>query len=83
MPISISLTPKQLVEAFRQLSSEQKRDVLLTLAAQAKVRRAARRDHFAERLRELAAARGLEWGRLSDHERVIFVDDLLHEPEAI
>ncbi len=36
--------------------------------------------NYAEaQLRKLAASRGLDWGMMTDEERIDFVDDLIHE----
>jgi hypothetical protein len=32
-----------------------------------------------ERMRQLAAQRGLDWDAMTDEDRILFVDDLIHE----
>ena len=36
-------------------------------------------DYAEVQLRKLSASRGLDWDRMSDEERIDFVDDLIHE----
>lgn len=75
----VTLTNDQVVELVRQLSPDQKREVLLVLAEDAQTRRAERMAFAEERLRTLATARGLVWDDLDEDARETFVDDLLHE----
>ena len=40
--------------------------------------------NYAEaQLRKLAASQGLNWDRMTDEERVDFVDDLIHEARGV
>ena len=39
-------------------------------------------DYAEAQLRKLSASRGLDWDRMSDEERIDFVDDLIHEDRA-
>ncbi|NCC34070.1 MAG: hypothetical protein EOM24_18970 [Chloroflexia bacterium] len=75
----VTLTNDQVVELVRQLSPDQKREVLLVLAEDAQALRAERMVKAEDRLRALASARGLVWESLDEDAREAFVDDLLHE----
>ncbi len=37
------------------------------------------RDYAEAQLRKLSASRGLNWDKMTDEERIDFVDDLIHE----
>ncbi len=76
---NLTLTNDQVVELVRQLSPSQKREVLRSLASDAQTRLVERMRFAEERLRVLAAARGLVWDDLDEDAREAFVDDLLHE----
>ena len=41
--------------------------------------RKALRDYAEAQLRKLSASRGLNWDKMTDEERIDFVDDLIHE----
>lgn len=75
---SVSLTTDQVVDLVKQLPPVQKRALLLELASDAQIRRAERMAYAEDRLRILAAERGLVWDELDDDTREIFIDDLLH-----
>ena len=75
----LELTKEQIFDLVRQMPAEQKREMLLLLAANAPADRAKRQQFGEEQLRRLCAARGLDWGMLSDDEREAFIDDLMHE----
>lgn len=76
---TITLTDEQVIALFHQLPLAQKQTVLRALADDAQARREARMQHAQERLRELAAARGLIWDELDEDAREAFIDDLIHE----
>ena len=40
------------------------------------------RDYAEAQLRKLSASRGLNWDKMTDEERIDFVDDLIHEDRA-
>lgn len=42
-------------------------------------KQAALMDYAEAQLRKLCASRGLDWDRMSNEERIDFVDDLIHE----
>lgn len=76
---SVTLTNDQVVALVEQLPPEQKRAVLFALAGDAQTRRAERMAYAEDRLRALAAERGLDWDAFDEDAREQFVDDLLHE----
>jgi hypothetical protein len=75
----LELTKEQIFDLVRRMPAEQKREMLLLLAANAPAERAQRQQFAEEQLRRLCAARGLDWDALSADEREAFVDDLIHE----
>jgi hypothetical protein len=75
----LELTKEQIFDLVRQMPAEQKREMLLTLAANAPVDRAKRQQFAEEQLRRLCAQRGLVWAALTADEREAFIDDLIHE----
>jgi hypothetical protein len=75
----LELTKEQIFDLVRQLPAEQKREMLLSLAANAPAERAKRQQLAEEQLRRLCAARGLDWAALSADQREAFIDDLVHE----
>jgi hypothetical protein len=75
----LELTKEQIFDLVRQMPAEQKREMLLVLAANSPVERARRQQFAEEHLRPLCAARGLDWRALSADEREAFIDDLIHE----
>ena len=75
----LELTKEQIFDLVRRMPAEQKREMLLLLAANAPAERAQRQQYAEEQLRRLCAARGLDWDALSADEREPFIDDLIHE----
>jgi hypothetical protein len=76
---TVELTIEQVHALVKQLAPEQKRSVLLMLAEEARARRRERLDYAEAKLRQLCAERGLDWNAMSEEERVVFIDDLVHE----
>ena len=79
MNLTIELTTDQVVSFVQQMPPEEKRTVLLAIAAQAEASRAARMDYAEAQLRQLCAYRGLDWDTMTEAERENFVDHLIHE----
>ena len=75
----LELTKEQVFDLVRRLPAEQKREMLLLLAANAPAERANRQQFAEEQLRRVCTARGLDWDALSADEREAFIDDLIHE----
>ena len=78
---TMTLTNEQVVDLVKQLPPAEKRRALLALAEEAQVQKQARMTYAEAQLRQLCAERGLNWDTLSEEEREIFIDDLLHEGE--
>lgn len=77
MPV-LQLEPKQVAELVRQMSPNEQRQTLYALAEGASRRE--ERTAFAEtRLIEVARQHGLDWAGLTESEREVFIDDLMHE----
>lgn len=75
----VTLTNDQVVELVKQLPAQQKRTVLMVLAEAAQTRRDERMAQAESQLRQRAAEHGLDWDTLTEDEREVFIDDLLHE----
>jgi hypothetical protein len=77
---TLSLTDEQVVQLVKQLPLQSKQLVLSELIAE--------RDQWwrstalegEKEMRQLAAARGLDWDTMTEAQREGFVDDILHEP---
>ena len=78
MPM-LELTDQQVVDLVSQLPTKRKRTALVALASEATTRRDERMQLTEAQLRHLCAARGQDWDQLSDDEREVFIDDLVHE----
>ncbi len=76
---TMTLTNHQVVDLVKQLPPEEKRAALFLLAEGATRQREVRMSHAESQLRYSAKQRGLNWDMMSDEDREIFVDDLLHE----
>ena len=76
---TLELSDQQVVELVKQLSPEQKRTALLTLAEDAARGREERMAYADSQIRRLCEERGLDWGGMSDDQREAFIDDLVHE----
>lgn len=68
---TITLTDDQVIALVKQLPAQQKRAVLLAIAADAQTRREERLAYAENQLRRLSAARSLDWDSLSEDERVV------------
>ena len=76
---TLELTEQQVVDLMKQLPPARKRDALLALASDAAARREERIQFAEAQLRRLCAERGRDWDKLSDDERELFIDELVHE----
>jgi len=76
---TLSLTDDQVVQLVKQLPPHCKQRVLMDLTAERdQWWQTAARDGERD-MRRLAAARGLDWDKMTEAQREAFVDDLLHE----
>lgn len=78
----VTLNTEQIVELVRQLEPEQKRAVLMLLAEDGSAKRQSRAELLEQRLRQLAAVRGLAWDALDDDQHEELIDDIVHESRA-
>ncbi|MDE0085510.1 MAG: hypothetical protein OXU23_07345 [Candidatus Poribacteria bacterium] len=79
MNLTIELTTEQIIDLIQQMPPMEKLTVLKELAKQARNGRT-ERTKFAElKIREICAARGLDWDTMSEDERLYFIDDIVHE----
>jgi hypothetical protein len=75
----LTLSDEQVIELVKQLPPESKRVVLLALAKEGEQERDSRMEYAQTQLRNLSAERGLDWNSMSENERELFIDDLVHE----
>jgi hypothetical protein len=76
--ITLTVPESQVIEWVRQLSPEAKLDVLRILVPKLDELEALV-DYGSRRMRDLAAARGIDWDGLTESEREHLIDKLLHE----
>lgn len=76
---NLELTDEQVLELVRQLPPERRRTALLVLAEGARSRQQDYQNYAEAQLRRLCADRGLNWDTMSEQQREIFIDDLVHE----
>ncbi len=76
--VKLEVTESQVVALVRRLSPDGKRAVLKALIPHLDQMEAIS-ERGEQRMRELAAARGLDWEHLTEDERERLVDELLHE----
>ncbi|MBI1928537.1 hypothetical protein HYR99_30375 [Candidatus Poribacteria bacterium] len=79
MNLTVELTTEQVIHLIQQMPPEDKRTVLLALADTARASREARLNYAEEQFRQLCAQRGLDWDAMTEEQREMFVDDLIHE----
>ena len=76
---TLELGVEQVIELVRQLPPKDKQAVLNALSAEREAWWEGMLAQGEQQMRQLCAARGLDWDRMSEDEREAFVDDLLHE----
>jgi hypothetical protein len=76
---TLSVTDEQIIDLIRQLPPDRRRKIISELATESSEEREARRDRTEQKLREVAAQRGLVWDSMDDDQRMALVDDLIHE----
>lgn len=76
---SVELTTEQVIELVRQLPPADRKAVLLAVASETKASMAELMEAAERELRRIAKQHGLNWDLLSDDERQMLVDDLIHE----
>jgi hypothetical protein len=75
----LELTDQQVVDLVNQLPPKRKRSVLVSLASEAVTRRDERMQLAEAQIRRLCTERGRNWDQMSEDEREVFIDELLHE----
>ncbi|GAB4543566.1 MAG: hypothetical protein Kow0063_36820 [Anaerolineae bacterium] len=76
--ITLTVAESQIIEWIRQLSPQTKQAVLRVLIPELD-KLEVLVDYGTERMRQLCAARGMDWDSLSEEERQQLIDELLHE----
>ena len=76
--VTLTVPESQVIEWVRQLSPEAKLDVLRILVPKLDELEALV-DYGSQRMRDLAADRGIDWDSLTESERECLIDELLHE----
>jgi hypothetical protein len=80
MPI-IQVTDEQVADLVRQLSPNRQVNALLAHAGDAATREQ-RLNDVETRLRQLCLSRGQDWDKLSEEQRELLIDDLVHEDRS-
>ena len=83
MNLTVELTTDQVIDFIQQMPPEEKRAVLLAIAAQAEANRTERMAYAEAQFQKLCASRGLNWDTMTEVERENFVDDLIHRENTI
>lgn len=76
---TLNLTEEQVIQLLEQLPPDRRTEILVRIAKDAGRFREENLKKGEEQLRRLAAARGLEWEKLNEEQRIALVDDLIHE----
>ncbi len=79
--ITLEIPEPQLVEWVRRLSPAVKQSLLRALIPEMDSLEQLLQ-YGDERIREVAAQRGMDWGNLSEHQREKLIDDILHEAKC-
>ncbi len=79
---SVEFSTDQVIEIVRKMRPEGKRAVRNALACDALGGRDARMTFAEQQLRQLCAARGLDWEAMTEAERKALADELIHEDRA-
>ena len=79
MNLTLEFTTEQIINLIQQMPPEEKLTVLKVLAKQARAGRAERMKYAESKVREVCAARGLDWDSMTEDERLYFIDDIVHE----
>ena len=79
MEFTVKLTTEQVIGFIQQIPPQEKIAVLTTLAEQAHAEHAEQIKYGEAKIREISAARGLDWDAMTEEERIDFMDELVHE----
>lgn len=80
MVVTLNLTNDQVIELIKQMPLAQKKTILLEMANR---NRESRMEYGESQIRKLTRKRGKDWDAMSEEEREIFIDDLIHEDRGI
>jgi hypothetical protein len=76
---TLNLTEEQVIQLLEQLPPDRRTEILVRIAKDAGRFREENLEKGEEQLRRLAAARGLDWEKMTEEQRIALVDDLIHE----
>jgi hypothetical protein len=76
---TLSLTDEQVLQLVKQLPPQAKKRVLADLTAERDDWWQTTARQGEDEMRRLAKERGLDWDAMSEAQREVFVDDLLHD----
>lgn len=79
--ITLEIPESQLVEWAQKLSPSVKQTLLRALIPEMDTLEQLLQ-YGNERIREVTAQRGMDWGNLSEHQREKLIDDILHEAKC-
>ena len=79
MNLTLELTTKQIIDLVQQMPPEEKFLVVRALTKETPAEREERMKYAESKVRQLCAARGLDWDTMTDEERLYFIDDIVHE----
>ena len=79
---TVELTIQQVADLVRQLTPDQKRELLLSLTSDTEARRSERMALAEEQLRQTCAQRGLDWNSMPEDQRESLVNELIHEDRS-
>ena len=80
MVVTLNLTDDQVIELIKQMPPAKKKSVLFEMANR---NRESRMEYGELQIRKLTKERGKDWDAMSEEEREIFIDDLIHEDRGI
>ena len=79
---TLTLTNEQVEQLVEQLPPDRQRTIYQRLARKEWSRWIEASDGAEDAARRLANERGLDWDTMNDDERMVFVNDLVHEDRA-
>lgn len=77
--VTLTLSAEQVIQLVKQLPPQDKQAVMDALSEERRAWWDAMLVQGEQRLRHLAAERGMDWERMGEQAREDFVDDLMHE----
>ncbi|MEA5534347.1 hypothetical protein [Crocosphaera sp. XPORK-15E] len=76
---NLTLTNQQVIELIKQLPLENQYSLLLELSHEASKQRQERMEYAEKQLKQISQEKGLNWEQMTEEERELFIDDLVHE----